>query len=277
MKRFAILLVLLLLTGCSSQTPKPSEEHPKTQEPKVSEEAAVNAAKSADPRAGVEGWATWQVRLAEDMMLEVGGKTEKRTVWVVEATHKDGEKLVIYVTADEYPPKVLRVDKTPAQPQVSEEAAVKAAQSADPQSQVEGWAGWQVRFEGAVEIEVNGKTEKHSAWVVEAVHFDGEKLVFYVRADEYPPKMLRIDKTPGKYVSKEKAVQAALQGTQNVEVKSARLVEKHRLDLPTEGAKELPVWLIDLISKSDQRPAGKVIVDALTGKVLSVSSPPSGQ
>lgn len=137
------------------------------------------------------------------------------------------------------------------QPKVSEEAAVKAARSVDPQAQVEGWAGWQVRYEPP-------------AWVVEAVHFDGEKLIFHVAGGEYPPKMLRVDREPGKYVSSEKAVQAALMGTQNLAVKGVQF---------GEGA----VWVVDLISTADQRPQGKAIVDALSGKVLSVSNAPSGQ
>lgn len=150
------------------------------------------------------------------------------------------------------------------EPKVSEEAAVKAAQSADPQSQVEGWAGWQVRYEPP-------------AWVVEVVHYDGEKLVFYVGATEYPPKLLRTVRTPGQYVSREKAVEAALQGAKSLEVKGVQFVANYPLEHAGNGAKEGAVWVVELISMSDQRPQGKAIVDAVSGKVLSVSNAPSGQ
>ncbi|HYF77779.1 MAG TPA: hypothetical protein VD973_11635 [Symbiobacteriaceae bacterium] len=148
-------------------------------------------------------------------------------------------------------------------PKVSEEAAVKAARSADPQSQVEGWAGWQVRYEPP-------------AWVVEAVHYDGEQLLFYVAGGEYPPKLLRTDRAPGKYVSRDKAAEAALTGTQSLAVKGVQFAAQYPLEHAGNGAKGA-VWVVELISTPDQRPQGKAIVDAMSGKVLSVSNAPSGQ
>lgn len=114
MKRFALLLAVVLLVGCSSETKAPPQgEHNQPAQTPIaaSEEAAVKAAKNADPRAYVDGWATWSVRLEENVQLEVEGKTGRHTVWVVEASHSDGEKLVIYVDATTYPPPVLKVDK----------------------------------------------------------------------------------------------------------------------------------------------------------------------
>jgi hypothetical protein len=148
-------------------------------------------------------------------------------------------------------------------PKVSEEAAVKAAQSADPQSHVEGWAGWQVRYEAP-------------AWVVEVVHYDGEQLLFYVAGGEYPPKVLRTDRAPGKYVSRDKAAEAALAGTRNLTVKGVQFVAQYPLEHAGNGAKGA-VWVVELISTPDQRPQGKAIVDGVSGKVLSVSNAPSGQ
>lgn len=158
-----------------------------------------------------------------------------------------------------------QVGKTPeaGAPKVSEEAAVYAARSADPQSQVEGWAGWQVRYEAP-------------NWVVDVVHFDGDKLTFSIAGNEYPPRILRTDRAPGKYVSRDVAAQAALQGSKHLAVKTVQFDETYPLDHAGQGAK-VAVWIVELISTGDQRPQGKAIVDGVTGKVLSVSNPPSGQ
>lgn len=37
------------------------------------------------------------------------------------------------------------------------------------------------------------------------------------------------------------------------------------------------IYVVNLINKADQRPAGTMVIDAYTGEVLTVFSPPSGQ
>lgn len=123
---------------------------------------------------------------------------------------------------------------------------------------------------------VGGKPEQYAVWMVEAVHFDGERLVVYVEAGQYPPRVLDVERYPGYYVGRDQAVQAALEGTQNATLKEARFVARYYPDHPGLRAKGLAVWAIELVSRSDQRPAARVIVDAVTGKVLSAVGPPTG-
>jgi hypothetical protein len=80
----------------------------------------------------------------------------------------------------------------------------------------------------------------------------------------------------GEYVSRDKAAEAALVGTQNLAVKGVQFVAQYPLEHAGNGAKGA-VWVVELISTPDQRPQGKAIVDAVSGKVLSVSNAPSGQ
>lgn len=152
-------------------------------------------------------------------------------------------------------------------PAVSEEAAVMAAKAADPRASAEGWATWQVRL---------GETpDSWAAWVIDATHNDGERVRIYVSVAEYPPRVLKVDR----FITREQAVQAGLQGVNTTmsEVKEAAFLPDYRDEQLPNGGAELAVWRLVLVSKTDQTPQGAIVVDAITGQVLTVSNAPSGQ
>jgi CDGSH-type Zn-finger protein len=75
----------------------------------------------------------------------------------------------------------------------------------------------------------------------------------------------------------EQAIEAALNGSATLTAKDATLIEKFPLDHPIDGRSELAVWMVTLVERGTQQLVAKVAVDAQTGKVLFLTSPPSGQ
>lgn len=84
------------------------------------------------------------------------------------------------------------------------------------------------------------------------------------------------DANAPQYISREQAVEATLQILRNVKVKDAVFVENYQLE-PKDRGVLAAAWVVELISKHENIPAGKAVVDALTGEVVSFSNPPSGQ
>ncbi|HLN65025.1 MAG TPA: hypothetical protein VK464_26185 [Symbiobacteriaceae bacterium] len=79
------------------------------------------------------------------------------------------------------------------------------------------------------------------------------------------------------YITQEQAIEAALNGSATLTAKDATLIEKFPLDHPIDGRSELAVWMVTLVERGTQQLVAKVAVDAQTGKVLFLTSPPSGQ
>lgn len=187
-KVLPFLAVLALLVGCGSGSGQPapdtkappSQTKPEEGKPAVSEEAAAIAAKNFDPKRA-EGGAKWErPQLVRDMELQVNGSTEKRVIWIVEASYPDGMKLVAYVDATTG--QVLLVETSVKQPAVSEEAAAIVAKNFDPK-RAEGGAKWQrPRFEPKWQHGENGVTINRPVWVVEGIYSDGQKLTVFVDA-----------------------------------------------------------------------------------------------
>lgn len=79
------------------------------------------------------------------------------------------------------------------------------------------------------------------------------------------------------YISRDRAVAIALNGATDAQLGDAQFVEQYRYGTPVTEEKVLAVWQVDLVTKYDLRPRSRVLVDAVTGKILLVSDPPSGQ
>lgn len=168
-----------------------------------------------------------------------------------------------------------RVEETRPNVVVSEEAAVKQAKSADPRASVEGWAEWHVKLAENVQVEVEGKQERHTVWIIDATYHGGGSAVYYVDATVYPPRLLRME--GASYISREQAVEAALAGSTTLTAADAKFMATFAFDDPVQGHRELAVWMVELVDRRTGLLAAKAAVDAQTGKVLFLSSPPSGQ
>jgi uncharacterized membrane protein YkoI len=179
-----------------------------------------------------------------------------------------------------------RQETTPkAEPDVNRMlAADRAAEIA--RSAVPNASGQELKWQTpvyvpAAEVNRNGTVERRKAWVVTAAAANGQQTVVSIDAATGDVLQTQTKAAPAPTetagpntakITREKLLATVAVNSPNSDASAVALYE-----FPVKNPERwVAIYVVTLVKKADRRPAGTMVIDAVTGDLLTVSNPPGG-